>query len=515
MAKSCTLPFFFSFFFLKLLVDQSINNVIGEVGVLSCFNGERCYRLQVLQFLHSVINGKCLKMPNIRRPNYIVRLTVVVAFAVSLARPFSVRAEGSVSAADRQTNNCAAGLIAKGQTEAAIENLIPLVRHNPEYFHARLNLAAAYCNYGLKNRDKPNVLIDYLWRSMALNLSDPITVKNLQNAVKLLGKDPNSPAVHVALAQDCLKGNCLYGAYIEYMEALWLKPDQGLAKELKLLEDRIRVAPPEEGLNWLVKLALADVPEANMSALSPSDTSLQTYVRELEKKIKQHWNTKNFAKNSNRMKVAFKVKRDGAISNLRVIVSSGDSRVDQAGLKAVQEIGTAPPLPPGSPEFISIEFSFDYHGLGSVEESRAVNMKELAAKSKELSTLENQGIASKRFLPKKLVEIGEIELSLGNYQKAFDIFVRAAELYKTAPRLSRGLLAALAGKADCQQLLGDRKAAIETLSEALAMAENDLHLKDSEIVSLLELSGKVLYKDNKVEQAEKLYERVRKAKTSG
>jgi TonB family protein len=453
-------------------------------------------------------------MPQVRTPNYIVILTVAAAFAASLAQPLSVRAEGSVSAADRQTNNYASAFIAKGQTEAAIETLIPLVRHNPGYYHARLNLAVAYCNYGLKNRDKPSVLIDYLWRSMALDSSDPIAVKNLQNAVKLLGKDPISPAVHAALAQDCLKSNCLYGAYVEYMEALWLKPDESLTKELKLVEERIRVAPPEEGLNWLAKLALTDMPAPVAFSTGASDIALQTYIRELERKIKQHWNTKSFAKNSNRMKVAFKVKRDGAISNLRVIVSSGDSRVDQAGLMAVQKLGTAPPLPPGSPEFVSIEFSFDYNGLGSAEASRAAILKDLAAKSKELSTLENQGIASKRFLPKKLLEIGEIELLLGNYQKGYVTFVRAVELYKTAPILSRGLLSALAGKADCQQLLGDRKAAINTLSEAFAIAENDLHLKDSEIVSLLELSGKVLYKDNSIPQAEKMFERVRKAKAT-
>jgi len=467
----------------------------------------------MLEFMLSADKDKCLKMPIICWLNHSSRL--VLAMAVSIfVLPFPVWAESSMSVADRQTNKKAYALLEKGQNESAIECLIPLVRHSSGDFTARNNLAVAYYKQALKSRDKPTVMIDYLWRSMAINMNDSDTVKELQNAIKLLGKDPISPEVHVALAQDCLNRKCLYGAYIEYMEALWLKPDENLVKELKLVEERIRQAPAEEGLNWLVKISLTDMPPAPAALTSALDIALQTYMRDLQRKIKQHWNVKNFANKGNRMMVDFKVKRDGAISNLRVIASSGDATVDQAGLRAVQEIGTAPPLPPGSPEFATIEFSFNYNYLSSVEESRAAILKDLAAKSKELSTLENQGIASKRFLPKKLVEIGEIELLLGNYQKAYDTFLRAVELYRAAPRLSKGQLAALAGKADCQQLLGDRKAAIETLSEALAMAENDLHLKDSEIGSLLELSGKVFYKDNKVEQAEKLYERVRKTKAT-
>ncbi len=452
-------------------------------------------------------------MPDVQMPTKIGRLAVAGIFAFSLSSSISLPADSSGSAKLRQANNKAHALIVSGQTESSIDGLILRAKQNPGSLQARQNLAKAYCNLGLKNRDKPTVMIDSLWRSMAVNLNDPIAVKNLRNAVTLLGKDPSSPAAHVALAQDCLNRNCLYGAYIEYLEALWLKPNEDLTKELNLVEERIRVAPSAEGLNWLAKLALTDVPDAEIFVPNALDISLQTYMRDLQRKIKQHWNVKSFANKGNRMMVNFKVKRDGAISNLRVIASSGDATVDQAGLKAVQEIGTAPPLPPGTPEFVTIEFSFNYN-MGSVESSRAAIVKVLDAKSKELSILENQGIFSKRFLPKKLVEIGENELLLGDYQKAYATFVRAVELYKTAPRLSRGLLAALAGKADCQQLLEDRKAAINTLTEALAIAENDLHLKDSEIVSLLELSGKVLYKDNSIQQAEKMFDRVRKAKTA-
>lgn len=94
------------------------------------------------------------------------------------------------------------------------------------------------------------------------------------------------------------------------------------------------------------------------------DTDFGPYMSNLQKRIKRGWfppkNTESL-----RGKVLFKVHHDGAVSNLRMITSTGLAAADLAMMKAVDNAAPFDTLPPGAPADVDIEFTFDYNVFSS------------------------------------------------------------------------------------------------------------------------------------------------------
>jgi TonB family protein len=83
-------------------------------------------------------------------------------------------------------------------------------------------------------------------------------------------------------------------------------------------------------------------------------------MADLQRRIKRQWFPPK-GNESKRVKVVFKVHRDGQMSNLRMLVSSGLTIADQAALKAVENAAPFRNLPDGAPDDVDIEFTFDYN----------------------------------------------------------------------------------------------------------------------------------------------------------
>lgn len=90
------------------------------------------------------------------------------------------------------------------------------------------------------------------------------------------------------------------------------------------------------------------------------DIDFGPYMGSLQHQIKKFWSPAK-ENESKRTSVIFKISKTGAMSDLHVGKSSGSEEVDMAGLRAVENAAPFRPLPAGSPDTVSIEFTFDFH----------------------------------------------------------------------------------------------------------------------------------------------------------
>jgi TonB family protein len=84
------------------------------------------------------------------------------------------------------------------------------------------------------------------------------------------------------------------------------------------------------------------------------------YMNALQRRIKTHWFPPK-QKESNHVVVIFKIHRDGSVEAFRIKQSSGNSEVDAAARKAVEDASPLDPLPPGKDDSVDIQYSFDYN----------------------------------------------------------------------------------------------------------------------------------------------------------
>jgi hypothetical protein len=96
--------------------------------------------------------------------------------------------------------------------------------------------------------------------------------------------------------------------------------------------------------------------------LSPGEAKLDfgPYMKRLQRKVKESWrpprNTRSF-----QTKAAWKVHRDGHISDLQIMVHGLTPAADEAALQAVRSAAPFEPLPEGAPPSVDTEFTFDYN----------------------------------------------------------------------------------------------------------------------------------------------------------
>lgn len=85
------------------------------------------------------------------------------------------------------------------------------------------------------------------------------------------------------------------------------------------------------------------------------------FMKKLQREIKLNWKPPKKNK-SNRVVLLFTVSKNGKVSNIKVLKSSGYEDVDKSAIKAVKDTAPFDPLPA---EFednqVDIQFTFDYN----------------------------------------------------------------------------------------------------------------------------------------------------------
>jgi TonB family protein len=270
-------------------------------------------------------------------------------------------------------NNTAVTMIKDGKIQDAIDLLEPLVKTNPTYGLGRENLAIAYNNMALKQTDSPKMALDSLWRSYCLAPGEGSTADNINDMVKVLKKDPKKFGDRLALGDAQMSESCLYGAYAEYKAALKIRDDAQLKARVADLEKQAGQSSDDDvnGAFFvkMSRIAAAPAPDHVSSGGGvKDDLDYGSYMSRLQRSIKRHWFPPS-RNSSQRTQVTFAVASDGTISNLKISKSSGDQAEDQAGLKAINDLGKADPLPPGSSTPVAVQFTFDYNVSGAGDQA--------------------------------------------------------------------------------------------------------------------------------------------------
>jgi len=85
----------------------------------------------------------------------------------------------------------------------------------------------------------------------------------------------------------------------------------------------------------------------------------EPYLKDINRRVKRAWFPPKDHEND-RLKVTFKIAKDGTMTDLRVLVTSGDALSDAAAKKAIENASPFAPLPMGASNPLPIEFTFDY-----------------------------------------------------------------------------------------------------------------------------------------------------------
>jgi TonB family protein len=84
------------------------------------------------------------------------------------------------------------------------------------------------------------------------------------------------------------------------------------------------------------------------------------YLAEMQKRIKRAWYPPK-GNESKRIMVSFRISRNGTVSDINLVKSSGLTIADDAAIAAIETVSPLPQLPAGSPDSIQVKFSFDYN----------------------------------------------------------------------------------------------------------------------------------------------------------
>jgi TonB family protein len=137
----------------------------------------------------------------------------------------------------KDLNNEGVTLLMKGQYQNAIERFALALKEDPEYEMAKDNLAIAFNNLALQNRESPSVAVPCFCRSLYLRPDSATTRENLiAMLTKMEEKKASTFDDFVHLGDDAASEKKSIEAYVFYKEALRLKPDTAVEKKASDLE---------------------------------------------------------------------------------------------------------------------------------------------------------------------------------------------------------------------------------------------------------------------------------------
>ena len=98
-----------------------------------------------------------------------------------------------------------------------------------------------------------------------------------------------------------------------------------------------------------------------ISVFADTNFNWMSYLQELEKGMKYNWHppTLNYA---TKVIAKFNVKKTGEITDIKIIKSSNNEKMDNVAIEAIEKASWLHPLPSNcSKEQVSVEFTFDYN----------------------------------------------------------------------------------------------------------------------------------------------------------
>jgi outer membrane biosynthesis protein TonB len=101
-------------------------------------------------------------------------------------------------------------------------------------------------------------------------------------------------------------------------------------------------------------------PNQAPSLAAQAELNMGPYMAALQRKIKRAWKPPRGTE-SNRIVANFKVRRDGSITDLKLIVQCSYPEANLAALEAISNAAPFDILPAGSVDPVDIEFTFDYN----------------------------------------------------------------------------------------------------------------------------------------------------------
>ena len=288
----------------------------------------------------------------------------------------------------------------------AVRKLELALKYDKDYILAKKNLAIAYNNEGLELRDKPLKAKLCFEKALALDPDNKTTKQNLKGIQRLVDFN-NDPGVQTKPVPEKLEVPSRAESSTQSSDKLQSTKLSDSWKEAKLDDIasakkpvRIRFQlnsrgtfemPPEifnsSGSNAVDNAALeclqssgpytfylADKPKAFYDALFDANSktakianaqiiNYSEYMIAVQRKIRDAWKPPK-ADSSKRIKVIFLIDSTGSVRNIKLEAPSGAPDEDEAALKAVKSCHFAIP-PAGAPDYMPIEFIFDYNILNA------------------------------------------------------------------------------------------------------------------------------------------------------
>lgn len=264
--------------------------------------------------------------------------------------------------------------------------------------------------------------------------------------------------------------------------------------------------------------AIKDYEIAHSLGFSPKmlEVDYSEYMNKLQRRIKSNWHPPK-GKETKRAVVVFKVARDGTVPILKIYKPSGVADVDAAAISAVKAAAPFEPLPKGAPNDVDVEFAFDYnvHTGGVVSFLARVTEKWDNAEADALRKLTNaRNGKDETAIVNAELKLAKIYTDRGRYPQAIELYQNTLRVLERKPEQqlvygkSFGRLAmvySLQGKnAEAET---EFKKSLEIVDKGFGTAEAP---SDAEVAEILQEYAKVLYKTKKIDEANKIYARLKR-----
>ncbi|MBC7996327.1 MAG: TonB family protein [Leptolyngbya sp.] len=267
--------------------------------------------------------------------------------------------------------------------------------------------------------------------------------------------------------------------------------------------------------------AIKDYEMARSLSFSPkgSQVDFSAFMNQLERKIKSNWHPPK-SDMTKKAIVAFYVIRNGNISHIRIVKTSGAAVMDAGAISAVQQSSPFEPLPKGSLREVDIRFTFDYNAPGVGRSASAGPVTFLEKVMEKWDNAENAALKkltdAKKGNDETAVYDAELKLAKiytdrGRYPAAIDLYQSALHVLEKKPDKQLLYGKTLGHLAMVYSLQGKNAEAETEFKKSLGIVDKDSgYPSDPEVVEILKEYAKVLYKTKKVDEANKIYARLKK-----
>ena len=113
---------------------------------------------------------------------------------------------------------------------------------------------------------------------------------------------------------------------------------------------------------FLNKKQVTENKETKTIETPQTDNSIQQYMNNMQHTVKANWNPKTNTKNSTQVVLKYRIHKNGEISDIGVVKSSGNKELDNTAIEAVKKSSPLAELPDALPKnYVDVNFSFDYN----------------------------------------------------------------------------------------------------------------------------------------------------------